>query len=227
MQNTAIQKACAELGLGALETKVYLEALKPGNITIAGLAHKLRVERATVYAALERLKKFGLVTENKKPYTRGIGVEPPNKILLKLKKKISNTVSLSEDFEKSLPDLMSTFHARGTYQKVRFYEDKENFLSVFDQILTESNDDALFFGDAHSFINFIGVEFEKIGSKEESQKIFRCASWFFTRTCLLILKKSTRKICGRQNFCQRGMHSNRHSRCTVTKPYSGTLSSRV
>lgn len=67
MQNTAIQKACAELGLGALETKVYLEALKPGNITIAGLAHKLRVERATVYAALERLKKFGLVTENKNP----------------------------------------------------------------------------------------------------------------------------------------------------------------
>ncbi len=161
MNFNVIKKTFSELGFSDIEAQVYIKALNPDN-TISGIAEQIKVERATVYSAIKKLESNGLVVKRKTPYSRGIEVEPPSKVLTKLKKKASETMNLSSDFEQVLPDLMSSFHATDRrYQKVMFYETKEDFISVFDKILEETDEGGLFFGDAHSFINFVGVDYEK------------------------------------------------------------------
>lgn len=169
MDNT-ITQLLEELGITGNETKVYLASLELGPTTITKIAHKAEVERATVYAILDRLKDKGLVSINVKESDRHIQVEAPDKLLILSKRKKRAIEEHEHKFKEILPDLLASVNQRGKQPKVRFYEGKEQFMQVFDQSLEEAKEKMYFFGDAQLFVDFISWDYEKQWIKKRCQK---------------------------------------------------------
>ncbi len=170
MNNDTVIKLLDELGIRDNDAKVYLASLELGPTTITKIAHKAEVERATVYAILDRLKDKGLVTINVKESDRHIQVEAPDKLLILSKHKKRAIEEQEHKFKEILPDLLASVNQRGKQPKVRFYEGKEQFMQVFDASLEEAKQEMYFFGDAQLFVNFISWDYEKQWIKKRCKK---------------------------------------------------------
>lgn len=170
MNKDELVKLLEELGIVGNEARVYLACLELGPTTITKIARKSEVERATVYAILDRLKEKGLVTINVKESDRHIQVESPDKLLVLAKHKKRAIEEKEHHFKEILPDLLAQVAQRGKQPKVRFYEGKEQFIQVFDQALDETKEKMYFFGAASIFVDLISYQFEKEWIKRRVRK---------------------------------------------------------
>ena len=168
--NEQIIKLLEELNIAGNEAKVYLACLELGPTTITKIARKAEVERATVYAILDRLKEKGLVSIEVKESDRHIQVESPEKLLMLSRHKKRTIEEKEHDFKEILPDLLASVNQRGKQPKVRFYEGKEQFMAVFDQALDEAKEKMYFFGAASIFVDLISYQFEKEWIKRRVRK---------------------------------------------------------
>lgn len=168
--NEKLESLLKKLNLSENEAKVYLAALDLGPTTITKLAAKAGVERATVYALLERLREKGLAAEDAKDYSRDVQVEAPDKLVWLIKRKKRLLAEEEHELNELLPDWLSQVNARGKQPKVRFYEGKEQFINVFDSALEEAKDKMYFFGAASLFVDLISYQFEKDWIKKRVRK---------------------------------------------------------
>lgn len=168
--NEKILKLLNELNISGNQAKVYLACLDLGPTTITKIARKAEIERATVYAILEKLKEKGLIGEIMKPYSRQIQVESPDKLLVLARQKKRAIEEKEHQFKEILPDLLASVAQRGKQPKVRFYEGKEQFVAVFDQALDEAKEKMYYFGAASIFVDLISYSFERDWIKRRVRK---------------------------------------------------------
>lgn len=154
-------KLLKELNITGNEARVYLACLELGPTTITKIARKAEVERATVYAILERLKDKGLVTISVKESDRHIQVESPDKLLILASHKKRAITEKEHQFKEILPDLLASVNQRGKQPKVRFYEDKEQFIQVFESILNEAKGEMYYLGNTDVLVKSVSWEYEK------------------------------------------------------------------
>lgn len=183
MNNEELVKLLEELGIAGNEASVYLACLELGPTSITRIARKAEVERATVYAILERLKDRGLVGIEVKDYDRRVQVEAPDKLLVLAKQKKRSIEAREHQFKEILPDLLATVNQRGKQPKVRFYEGKEQFMQVFDQILDEAKGEMYYFGQVDLFVQLVSWEFEKQWIKRRMRK--KIFIYLFVNKCEL------------------------------------------
>lgn len=128
-----------QFGLTDNEAKVYLAGLELGATSIQEIAKKAGVKRTTVYAVIQALKQKGLFSESQKGAKMIFIAESPE-----------NLVRLSEqryyDLKKLLPELESIYNASEAKPKVRFYEGREGYLTVYENILKDKPKEVLVFG---------------------------------------------------------------------------------
>jgi len=161
MNKDVITNLLDELGITGNDARVYLASLELGPTTITKIARKAEVERATVYAILDRLKEKGLVSINVKEYDRHIQVEAPDKLLVLAEHKKRAIQEQEHKFKEILPDLLASVNQRGKQPKVKFYEGKEQFMQVYDLSVDEAKDKMYFFGVASTFIDLISYQLEQ------------------------------------------------------------------
>lgn len=170
MNKEELVKLLEELGIIGNEAKVYIACLELGPTTITKIAHKANVERATVYAVLDRLKEKGLVTINVKESDRHIQVESPDKLLVLAKHKKRVIEEKEHHFKEILPDLLAQVVQRGKQPKVKFYEGEEQYIEIFDHIIDEAKGGMYYFGDVDQFVKMVSWEFERKWVKRRIRK---------------------------------------------------------
>lgn len=119
-----------EFGLTDNEAKVYLAGLEIGSSTVQDLAKKSGVKRTTVYTTIEGLKQKGLISQTKKDKKTFFVAESPERL-------VQLSESRYRQLKKTLPELKSIYNTEGSKPKLRFFEGKEGYLSVYENILKE------------------------------------------------------------------------------------------
>lgn len=130
-QETMSIETIKQLGLTDNEAKVYLACLELGQATVQELSKKSGVKRTTVYIAIEGLKEKGLVSQSKKAKKTMFAVESPDSLLALSQKR-------HEALKQALPELKSIYNMAGAEKpKLRFYEARQGYLTVYENILKD------------------------------------------------------------------------------------------
>lgn len=149
------------LGLGDKEAKVYLAALELGSETASKIAKKAEVDRVNTYNMLTFLKNRGLVSFVEKSGVKYFSAESPEKLFSlghEVKEKIETNLSLLESL---LPEFLSLYKSGETRKpKVKFYEGKKGYLSVYEGILEDKPKEFLSIIDYVKFNKLLDQKFE-------------------------------------------------------------------
>jgi sugar-specific transcriptional regulator TrmB len=138
LQNSnLLQLVLEQLDLGELEIQIYQLLLQHPELNVTDLAKKTGVYRLKIYNALDNLQKAELISQTA-DYNRKIELEPPAKIITKLKLKENNLSRINSDFEQLLPELQSQYYSSARQPITKIYQGKKEFLQIFHQILEET-----------------------------------------------------------------------------------------
>lgn len=144
-----------QLGLSDNEARVYVACLELGQATCQQLAKKSGVKRTTVYLAVEGLKERGLVAQSKKAKKTMFIAESPDNLLLFSQKK-------HEAIKQALPELKSIYNKAGNEKpKVRFYEGKDGYTAVYENILRDKPKEILAIVSYDDLCRHLDQEYEK------------------------------------------------------------------
>ncbi len=148
-----------QFGLSDNEAKVYLALLELGKATILEIARKSQVKRTTIYALIGELKEKGLATETKKGVKTYFLAESPDNLLAFSEKR-------HKMLEQALPELKSIYNVGGEKPKVRFYEGKDGYSTVYKNILKDEPKELLVIASYENWLKHIDWEFEEEWTKE-------------------------------------------------------------
>jgi sugar-specific transcriptional regulator TrmB len=161
LQNSnLLQLVLEQLDLGGLEIQIYQLLLQNPDLNVTELATKTGVYRLKVYNALDNLQNAELIVQTE-DYNRKIELEPPAKIITKLKLKENNLSRINSDFEQLLPELQSQYYSSARQPISKIYQGRKEFLQIFHQILeeTEKNGEIIVFGENVDFYKIIDMEY--------------------------------------------------------------------
>ena len=116
--------------LSGNETRVYLALLKLGPSSVLMIARESKLKRPTVYLILDELLKKGavaLVPQEKKKLFIALS---PERIGEELERK-------TEEFKKTLPELLALWKTKTAKPVVKFFESKEGMLNVYREIVED------------------------------------------------------------------------------------------
>ena len=156
-----------QLGLSDNEAKVYVAGLELGQATVQDLGKKALVKRTTVYVALEGLKEKGLFAESKKGKKTLFVAESPDALLSLSERRLS-------EIKTALPELKSIYNKGGLEKpKIRFFEGKEGYFVVYQDILKENPKELLVIASYKNWLKHIDLDFEENWTKQRiKQGIF-------------------------------------------------------
>ena len=111
------------LGLSEKEAQVYLSALDLGPATAQDISDKSKVNRATTYVMIEMLAARGLMNTFEKEKRRYYFAESPERLSSILRIQQKELEEKQNEFEKSLPRLMSLFQTDATAAPIESVSD--------------------------------------------------------------------------------------------------------
>lgn len=152
-----IEEYLQKLGLSAIEGPVYLACLDLGESQLGPILKKTNLPSTTVYQALERLAKKGLV-EIAADKRRRYLPTPPQNILAALKSQKNDLQETIASFEEALPQLSSRYSTSLEQPLVRFFRGKE-IRRIAEEILKEPIDTIYYFSGNHRLVEMIGEQF--------------------------------------------------------------------
>ncbi|EKE14232.1 MAG: Transcriptional regulator, TrmB [uncultured bacterium] len=155
------------LGLDDKEARVYLAVLELGSETASKIAKKAEVDRVNSYNMLTSLKNRGLISEVEKSGVKYFSAESPEKLLSlgkETKEKIETNLTMLQSF---LPNFLSLYKTGETRKpKVRFYEGKKGYLSVYKGILEDKPKEFLAIVNYAEFKKLVDVQYEEAWVKQ-------------------------------------------------------------
>lgn len=145
-----------ELGLTEHEINLYVLSLSVGPVPIAKLAEQLGITRPNVYKVIEGLEEHELAHfSERKGYAKTFMVESPTVVTELVRKKREHLGQIDRNVTQAMPDLLALYRQGELPSSIRVIEDKEQFITLFDQIVDEAQGESQFCGSAHDFIGFI------------------------------------------------------------------------
>jgi HTH-type transcriptional regulator, sugar sensing transcriptional regulator len=129
---TELEKA----GLTENEAKVYLAALELGETTVIRLARKAGIKRPTTYLVVDSLKDKRLLNIVRKGKKTFFYAEDPRKISELLKER-------ERAIHKIMPELLAFTNLIDRKPKIQYFEGKETYKEIFNDILKYPNSELL------------------------------------------------------------------------------------
>jgi len=152
-----------EIGLTAIETKVYLTLLDIGTSLAGNIAQKSGIHRRTVYDALERLIEKGLVTYikmNNRQYYKAVH---PSRLKDILKEK-------EDIISKIIPELEARYNSLQEKEETLFFKGREGLKAVFEDMI-KTRAEILVLGASPDAYNILKYYFFKFDAERKKNKI--------------------------------------------------------
>ncbi len=151
----SLDPALDELGLTPYEKNMYLLSLSLGPTPISAFAKHLGISRPNVYKVILGLEKRGLaIFSDRASRTKTFVVESPHILIKRLKEKRERMEQLDGSVLSILPDLLALYQQGDMATSLKVFDTKKAWVDLFFQILTETNDEYLFFGNVEKFLAF-------------------------------------------------------------------------
>ena len=128
-----MEKVLEDLGLTKNEVKIYLSLLDKGPSLAGFISQITGVHRRSVYDAVERLIKKGLIGYIKKNNRKYFEAVNPEKLLELVKEKEYNVIDV-------LPKLKEKFKFRQEKQETNFFKGKDGLKNIFEDQLKQKNE---------------------------------------------------------------------------------------
>lgn len=153
-----LSKILKDFGLVENEAKAYVACLELGQATVQEIGKKSGVKRTTVYIALDGLKEKGLASQTKKNKKTFFAVENPEGLLVLSQRRASALKEI-------LPELKALNNIAGAKPKVRFYEGREGYLAVYENILNDKPKELLAIASYDDLCHHLDPEYEESWTK--------------------------------------------------------------
>ena len=157
------QKFLEEVGLTAMEAKVYLSLLEKGSCRAGEISRHTGIHRRSVYDAMERLIEKGLASYIKTNNRRYFEAANPERMLELLKEKEDNIRQI-------LPELGLLRKFSDEKKEVLFFRGKQAIKTVFDDQIKEGKE-VLLFGDAVNVNEVVKYYFPHFDKERIKRKI--------------------------------------------------------
>lgn len=188
-----IKEYLQKLGMSEIESQVYLACLELGETSLSPLLKKTALPSTTVYQALERLSKRGLI-EIAADKRRRYLPTPPQNILSALRNQKNDLQEMITSFEEVLPQLSSRYSTSLQQPAVRFFRGKE-IQRIAEEILKEPVDTIYYFSGNHRLVEMIGEKFLRDWMKRRAQVGIRSKTLSVTpHTDDIMLKPSIKEL---------------------------------
>lgn len=168
-----LKKALLQLNLTEKAILCYIALLESGSSSIQAISRLTGVNRVTIYAAVEELKKKGLVFETRKGRRKLLVAESPDElktILEEKKEQLRAEEKILENF--ILPTLKAVDMRQENRPQIKFFEGLEGIYKIYDDYILKSPK-VLGCGSYDSVMKISNMEVEKkYIEKMRQRKIF-------------------------------------------------------
>lgn len=158
------------LGFTDSEAKIYLLALELGPSSVQEIAKKAKVSRVTTYAAIEALKKHGLMSSVEKGKKTLYAAESPERLVSFVHNRMKQMENTLREVEQTINELKLV--QRGDKPVVKLFEGKEGLRAIQDDILKTNPDEILEMSNYDALLSaFPGDELEPYQNELDRKKI--------------------------------------------------------
>ncbi|MFA5820817.1 MAG: helix-turn-helix domain-containing protein [Candidatus Gracilibacteria bacterium] len=142
-----------EFGLSDKEASVYLALMELGTAGVTEIARRARVMRTNTYHLLNALMSYGLISLSDDEKKALYSVEPPDRLLFMLKKKVADSERFLKEAEEMMPELKSVYHDPEKPLHVRYYDGVDGIITAYEDTLTAKTKILAYTSieDAHAF----------------------------------------------------------------------------
>lgn len=137
MKNEQLSLTLQGLGLGEKEAGVYIALLEMGRGTVAQIARKAGLNRTTGYDILDSLVNKGLVNISGKEPKSEYAAEPPEAVVVYLKKEVGTAEERISKAETLLPELRAIATTQNR-PRIKFYEGADGLKNVYEDTLSST-----------------------------------------------------------------------------------------
>ena len=124
-----------QIGLTEIQAKIYLYLIRYGQSTPSEIAKRLEENRTTIYSALERLEKLGIITQKDKGKIAAYTPNHPS-ILEKLaERRLRSVARQAKNLEGSLPSLINYYNEHQHEPGATTFYGQEGIKMIYDKII--------------------------------------------------------------------------------------------
>lgn len=124
-----------QTGLSELQAKIYLHLVKYGQQTPSEIARKINEKRTTVYSALDKLIKLGIITQKNKGKISAFVPNHPSALESLAEKRLRNVARQVRNLEGSLPSLINYYNEHQNEPGVTTFYGVEGIKIIWNKIL--------------------------------------------------------------------------------------------
>jgi sugar-specific transcriptional regulator TrmB len=124
-----------QTGLTELQAKIYLFLIKHGQQTPAEIASGISENRTTVYSALERLEKLGIITRKNKGKITAYVPNHPSVLESLAEKRLRNVARQAKNLESNLPSLINYYNEHQNTPGATTFYGQEGVQMIWDKVL--------------------------------------------------------------------------------------------
>jgi HTH-type transcriptional regulator, sugar sensing transcriptional regulator len=137
------------LGLNEKDAQIYLDLLRFGSSAASSTATRTQIDRTTVYAALKRLIRKGLVSQTKRDGTTYFDALDPDALEVSIQRDIQEKQAKLGFLKTLLPELEALKNTQSVRPAVQIFEGVDGVIALYELMLKENDDLSAFLTVAH------------------------------------------------------------------------------
>ena len=125
------------IGFSEIQAKIYLYLVEHGLTTPSEIAKGIDGNRTTVYSALERLTKLGVITQKSKGKITAFIPNHPSVLESLAEKRLRQVAREARNLESALPTLINYYNEHQDEPGVATFYGREGVKMIYDKIVAE------------------------------------------------------------------------------------------
>ena len=124
-----------QAGLSELQAKIYLYLILHGQKTASEVATGIEENRTTVYSALEKLEKLGIINQKDKGKIAAYVPAHPSVLESIAEKRLRNVARQAKNLEANLPSLINYYNEHQNEPGVKTFYGTEGVQMIWDKVI--------------------------------------------------------------------------------------------
>ena len=124
------------IGLSEIQAKIYLYLIEHGKTVASKIAAGVGENRTTVYSALEKLEKLGIIVQKEKGKISAYSPSHPSVLETIAEKRLRGVAKQVRNLEGNLPSIINYYHEHRSEPGVTTFYGQEGVKKIWDKVIT-------------------------------------------------------------------------------------------